>query len=50
MPAIVARCMDEDPAAALPQGYLHLRPLAPEPPGPPETWLDQPRPGDAAAA
>jgi aquaporin TIP len=35
--------------AALAYDRLYLRPLAPEPPGPPETGLDEPRPGDAAA-
>jgi aquaporin TIP len=29
---------------------LYLRPLAPVPPGPPETGLEEPRPGDAAAS
>ncbi len=29
---------------------LYLRPVAPVPPGPPETGLDEPRPGDAAAS
>jgi aquaporin TIP len=36
-------------AAALAYDKLYLRPLAVEPPGPPETGLDEPRPGDAAA-
>lgn len=30
--------------------FLYLRPLAPVPPGPAETGLDEPRPGDAAAS
>jgi hypothetical protein len=29
---------------------LYLKPVAPVPPGPPETGLDEPRPGDAAAS
>jgi MIP family channel proteins len=36
-------------AAALAYEHLYLRPVGPEPPGPPETGLDEPRPGDAAA-
>ena len=36
-------------AAALLYDWLYLRPLAPVPPGPPETGLDEPRPGHAAA-
>jgi aquaporin TIP len=36
-------------AAALLYDKLYLRPLAPVPPGPPETGLDEPRPGHAAA-
>jgi aquaporin TIP len=36
-------------AAALLYDWLYLRPLAPEPVGPPETGLDEPRPGHAAA-
>lgn len=35
--------------AALLYEYLYLRPVSPEPVGPPETGLDEPRPGDAAA-
>jgi aquaporin TIP len=35
--------------AAVLYDWLYLRPLAPLPPGPPETGLDEPRPGDAAA-
>ena len=35
--------------AALAYDRLYLRPLSPEPVGPPETGLDEPRPGDAAA-
>jgi aquaporin TIP len=30
--------------------YLYLRPLAPVPPGPPETGLEEPRPGQTAAS
>jgi aquaporin TIP len=30
--------------------YLYLRPLAPIPPGPPETGLEEPRPGQTAAS
>ena len=37
-------------AAALLYDRLYLRPLAPVPPGPAETGLDEPRPGDAAAS
>ena len=37
-------------AAALVYDYLYLRPLAPIPPGPPETGLQEPRPGQAAAS
>jgi glycerol uptake facilitator-like aquaporin len=36
--------------AGLLYDYLYLRPLAPVPPGPPETGLVEPRPGDAAAS
>jgi aquaporin Z len=36
--------------AALVYEYLYLRPLAPEPVGPPETGVEEPRPGDAAAS
>lgn len=36
-------------AAALLYDFLYLRPLAPVPPGPPETGLDEPRPGQTAA-
>jgi len=36
--------------AALLYEYLYLRPVSPEPVGPPETGLEEPRPGDAAAA
>ena len=36
-------------AAALLYDFLYLRPVAPVPPGPPETGLDEPRPGMAAA-
>ena len=35
--------------AAVLYDWLYLRPLAPVPPGPPETGLEEPRPGDAAA-
>jgi glycerol uptake facilitator-like aquaporin len=35
--------------AALLYEYLYLRPVSPEPVGAPETGLDEPRPGDAAA-
>ena len=35
--------------AALAYDRLYLRPVSPEPVGPPETGLDEPRPGDAAA-
>ncbi len=35
-------------AAALLYDYLYLRPLAPVPVGPPETGLEEPRPGEAA--
>jgi aquaporin Z len=37
-------------AAALLYDRLYLRPLAPEPPGPEETGLDEPRAGDVARA
>ncbi len=37
-------------AAALVYDYLYLRPPSPKPVGPPETGLEEPRPGDAAAA
>jgi len=37
-------------AAAVLYDRLYLRPVAPEPPGPPETGLEEPRPGDAAAS
>jgi aquaporin TIP len=36
--------------AGLLYDWLYLRPLAPVPPGPPETGLEEPRPGDAAAS
>ena len=36
--------------AALAYDLLYLRPLAPIPVGPPETGLDEPRPGDTAAS
>jgi aquaporin TIP len=36
--------------AALLYDWLYLRPLAPEPVGPPETGVLEPRPGEAAAA
>jgi MIP family channel proteins len=36
--------------AALAYEYLYLRPLAPEPVGPPETGVEEPRPGDTAAS
>jgi len=36
-------------AAALLYDYLYLRPLAPVPVGPPESGLEEPRPGQAAA-
>jgi aquaporin TIP len=35
--------------AALAYHHLYLRTLSPEPPGPPETGLEEPRPGDAAS-
>jgi aquaporin TIP len=35
--------------AALLYEYFYLRPVSPEPVGPPETGLEEPRPGDAAA-
>ena len=35
--------------AALAYEFLYLRPVSPEPVGPPETGLDEPRPGEAAA-
>src|SRR3954451_9221590 len=37
-------------AAGLLYEFLHLRPLAPEPVGPPETGVRQPRPREAAAS
>jgi aquaporin TIP len=37
-------------AAALAYERLYLRPLAPMPVGPPETGVEEPRPGDAAAS
>ena len=37
-------------AAGLLYELLYLRPVAPVPPGPAETGLDEPRPGDAAAS
>jgi MIP family channel proteins len=37
-------------AAACLYDYLYLRPLSPEPVGPPETGLEEPRPGQAAAS
>ena len=37
-------------AAALAYEWLYLRPLAPEPVGPPETGVLEPRPGDTAAS
>jgi aquaporin Z len=36
--------------AALAYEWLYLRPLAPEPVGPPETGVEEPRPGDTAAS
>ena len=36
--------------AALLYEFLYLRPLAPVPVGPPETGIEEPRPGDAAAS
>ena len=36
--------------AGLAYEYLYLRPLAPVPVGPPETGLDEPRPGETAAS
>jgi aquaporin Z len=36
--------------AALAYEWLYLRPLAPVPVGPPETGVEEPRPGDAAAS
>jgi hypothetical protein len=35
--------------AALAYDRLYLRPPSPQPVGPPETGLDEPRPGEAAA-
>jgi aquaporin TIP len=35
--------------AAFAYDRMYLRGLAPEPPGPPETGLEEPRPGDAAS-
>ena len=35
--------------AALAYHHLYLQTVAPEPPGPPETGLEEPRPGDAAS-
>jgi hypothetical protein len=37
-------------AAALLYEFLYLRPLAPEPVGPEETGVLEPRPGDAASS
>jgi aquaporin TIP len=37
-------------AAALAYEFLYLRPLGPEPVGPPETGIEEPRPGDTAVA
>ncbi len=37
-------------AAALAYEYLYLRPLAPVPVGPPETGIEEPRPGDTAVS
>jgi aquaporin TIP len=37
-------------AAALLYDRFYLRPVSPEPVGPPETGLEEPRPGDAAAS
>jgi aquaporin Z len=37
-------------AAALAYEYLYLRPLAPVPVGPPETGVEEPRPGETAAS
>jgi glycerol uptake facilitator-like aquaporin len=37
-------------AAALLYEYLYLRPAAPVPVGPPETGLEEPRPGETAAS
>jgi hypothetical protein len=36
--------------AGLAYEYLYLRPLAPVPVGPPETGLDEPRPGETAVS
>jgi hypothetical protein len=36
--------------AALAYDWLYLRPLAPEVVGPPETGVEEPRPGDAATS
>ena len=36
--------------AALAYEWLYLRPVAPTPVGPPETGVEEPRPGDAAAS
>jgi glycerol uptake facilitator-like aquaporin len=36
--------------AALAYEYLYLRPLRPLPVGPPESGVEEPRPGDAAAS
>jgi hypothetical protein len=37
-------------AAALLYEYLYLRPLGPVPVGPPETGLEEPRPGETAVS
>ncbi|MEX1356981.1 MAG: aquaporin, partial [Gaiellaceae bacterium] len=37
-------------AAAIAYDRLYLRPLAPVPVGPPETGLDEPRPGETAVS
>ena len=37
-------------AAALLYEYLYLRPVEPAPVGPPETGLEEPRPGETAAS
>ncbi len=36
--------------AALAYEHLYLRPLRPTPVGPPESGVEEPRPGDAAAS
>jgi hypothetical protein len=36
--------------AALAYEFLYLRPVRPVPVGPPETGIEEPRPGDAAVS